>query len=98
MARVSHPSTDRAQHCLTSVISHMLVLAMNHSAGHFFIFFTYFPTYIYGEEQHFATLYANSTDYRPTPIISRSRLKVADSSSNGRYSQGGIAQLDDPVL
>ena len=34
---------------------------MSHTAGHFFIFFTYFPTYIYGEEQHFATLSANTT-------------------------------------
>ena len=34
---------------------------MSHAAGHFFIFFTYFPTYIYGEEQHFATLSANTT-------------------------------------
>ena len=33
---------------------------MSHTAGHFFIFFTYFPTYIYGEEQHFATLSANT--------------------------------------
>ena len=33
---------------------------MSHAAGHFFIFFTYFPTYIYGEEQHFATLSANT--------------------------------------
>ena len=34
---------------------------MSHAAGHFFIFFTYFPTYIYGEEQHFATLSANTS-------------------------------------
>ena len=42
---------------------------MSHAAGHFFIFFTYFPTYIYGEEQHFATLSAN-TRYESYPGFS----------------------------
>ena len=50
---------------------------MSHAAGHFFIFFTYFPTYIYGEEQHFATLSANST-YAAGPIIQPPNLGSTD--------------------